>query len=78
MNREAVWVLHHVAREGTDDEDVKFIGVYSSQQKAEEAAESLRVKPGFREHPDSFHIERYEIDVDHWVEGFVTERIVTE
>jgi hypothetical protein len=28
--------------------------------------------PGFAENQDGFEIDRYEIDKDHWKEGFIT------
>jgi hypothetical protein len=67
-----VYVLQHehVADDGT--EDVKLIGVYSSQDNAQAAIERLRQVPGFSEAPDGFHLDEYQVDMDHWVEGYVT------
>jgi hypothetical protein len=31
----------------------------------------LLQQPGFREYPRGFCIDKYEVDRDHWVEGFV-------
>jgi hypothetical protein len=28
------------------------------------------LQPGFRDHPDDFAFDAYELDVDHWKEGF--------
>ena len=50
---------------------VKIIGVYSSRELAEEAANRARTLPGFSEDPDCFRIDQYEIDRDHWPRGFV-------
>ncbi|WP_394834844.1 hypothetical protein LVJ94_50940 [Pendulispora rubella] len=69
----AVFIVQH-AYERDDSEEIKFIGVYSSRMKAEEAVLRLKEQPGFREYPDGFCIDRYEIDKDHWEEGFVTVR----
>jgi hypothetical protein len=68
-----VYIVHH---EYLLDErnEVKLIGVYSSQEMAEHAVERFRGLPGFREHPDGFHIDAYPIDEDHWTSGFVTVR----
>jgi hypothetical protein len=71
--RASAWVVQHVAREDTDDEDVKFIGVYSSEAKARLAVKRLRMQPGFSAYPSSFHVERYGLDQDHWTEGFFTD-----
>ena len=65
-----VYVLQHARPKEDGDDDVKFIGVYSSQKAAEAAIERLRIQPGFAEYPEEFHLDPYEIDVDHWTEGF--------
>jgi hypothetical protein len=67
-----IFVLQHVAREDTDDENVKLIGVYSSEDAAKEAVSRLSGKPGFVDCPLGFHIDRYQIDKDNWTEGFVS------
>lgn len=67
-----VFVVQHVHALGDDREDVKLIGVYSSRQQAEAAVARLRASPGFREMPDGFSIDPYEVDRDHWAEGFVS------
>ena len=64
-----VYVLQHL-REDEDSEDVKLLGVYSSLGAAHSAVERARIKPGFRDHPDGFHIDEYVVDVDHWTSGF--------
>jgi hypothetical protein len=71
----------HVLPGGKDD--TKFIGVYRSFDSALAAVERLRLQPGFSEHArlcdpiretsdDGFHIDEYELDKDHWTEGFVS------
>ena len=67
-----VFVLQHVRAMGNDSEDAKFIGVYSSRQKAQEAVTRFANLPGFADTPDGFHIDEYRIDHDQWTEGFVT------
>lgn len=52
-------------------EDVKFIGAYSSEASAQAAVERLRTQPGFRDYPDDFTIDAYDIDKDHWAAGFI-------
>ena len=67
----SVFVLQHVhSREGSA-EDVKFIGVYSSREKAQEAVARMSRLPGFADAPDGFAIDEYRIDQDQWVEGYV-------
>ena len=65
---ERTFLLQH---ERPDTEHVKVIGVYSSHAAAEAAIERLRLQPGFREYPDGFTIGPYEVDKDHWTEGFL-------
>jgi hypothetical protein len=80
---EAVFVLQHLHVLPGGEEDVKLIGVYGSLDSARAAVERLRVQPGFRNHPrivnaeidddeQGFHIGKYSLDKDHWVEGYVT------
>jgi len=67
-----VFILQH-ERPETDDltGDVKFIGAYSSERSALAAIKRLRTQPGFRDYPTDFTVDEYEIDKDHWTEGFV-------
>lgn len=69
-----VYVLQHsyeIGEEGEFDE-TKMIGIYSSKKKAEETIEIYKVLPGFKDYSIScFHISKYEIDKNHWTEGFI-------
>lgn len=67
-----VYVLQHVHSMDDGSEDVKFIGVYSSQECAQAAIARLGKAPGFSEAPAGFHIDEYQIDKDQWVEGYST------
>ena len=66
----SVFVLQHVHEREDGVEDVKFIGVYSSREKAQEAVARMSRLPGFSDAPDEFHIDEYRVDQDHWVEGY--------
>ena len=68
-----VYVVQHLHSFPDGTEDVKFIGVYSSELEAKNAVNRLRLVSGFSSHPEGFSVDRYEIDKDHWVEGFVTD-----
>ena len=68
----SVFVLQHVHSTGDAAEDVKFIGVYSSREKAQGAAARLGRTPGFSDAPDGFHIDEYQVDQDQWVDGYAT------
>jgi hypothetical protein len=66
-----VFVLQHTREipDGTDD--VKLIGVYSSEPAGRAAIAKLSALPGFCEHPAGFELSAYELDATHWAEGFV-------
>jgi len=53
-------------------EDVKFIGVYSSRERAQATAARLSQESGFSDAPDDFHIDEYRVDQNQWVEGYVS------
>jgi len=66
-----VYILQHSYEVGDFDE-TKMIGVYSSKEKAKKTIESYKMLPGFKDYPLScFYIGKYEIDKDHWTEGFI-------
>ena len=48
----SVFVLQHVHSQEDGVEDVKFVGVYSSREKAEAAVARLSRLPGFADAPD--------------------------
>lgn len=67
-----VFVLQHSREKEDGEKDSKFIGVYSTRAKAQEAIERLRCQHGFKDTPDDFCIDEYPIDKDHWAEGYAT------
>lgn len=83
MQQEVVFVVQYLSLLGDDREDVKLIGIYRTYELATEAVERLKDKLGFRDHArivdpmvydneEGFHIDEYELDKDHWAEGFIT------
>ena len=73
-----VFILQHSYElPDTGEKETRFIGVYSSKEKAEKAIERLSKQPGFKEFPDHFYIDEYGIDQDNWSEGFVPETYET-
>lgn len=67
-----VYVLQHVHLLDDGAEDVKFIGVYSSRENAQEARTRIGHTSGFSEALDGFHIDEYLLDKDQWVEWYST------
>jgi hypothetical protein len=57
--------------EDSGDGRVKIIGVYQTMDAAERAIARLANLPGIRDHTNGFHVDRYQLDNDHWVEGLI-------
>jgi hypothetical protein len=78
---ETVFVVQHVHTVSTEDdenEDIKLVGVYSTELRARDAIARLSSRPGFRDHLDGFHITEQELDKDEWTEGFISWREAIE
>ena len=69
-----VFLLWHEHELPGGEDDSKLIGVYSSKQLAEAAQKRAAQLPGFRDVPEGFMIDSYQVDRDEWREGFVTAR----
>jgi homoserine kinase type II len=65
-----VRLLWHTREDDPYLENSKLIGCFSTDEAAAEAIETLAVRPGFRDHPNGFHVDLYEIDQINWKEGF--------
>jgi hypothetical protein len=68
---DSVFLLWYVHAPDSADEDELLIGVYSTEEEAKTAIERLKDKPGFVNAPDGFQIHPYEINRDHWTQGFI-------
>ena len=64
-----IYLLTHFRNEEELD-GFKTIGLFSSEEKAQEAIERLKPLPGFRDYPENFSIAGYEVDKTFWVGGF--------
>ena len=73
---EYVYILmhSHQCEDDIEADDVKLLGVYSSESNAKAAIERYSKLEGFCKYPvDCFSIGRYKIDTDsNWSEGFVS------
>lgn len=70
-----VFLLQHSYEyefEGIIVDETKIIGIYSSQEKAEQAIEEYKRIQGFKDHPADFTIDKYPLDKGHWLEGFIS------
>lgn len=71
----SVYVLWHVGPdfdEKGDEEGGKLLGVFSSEEAARAWQEKAMLLPGFRDAPDRFLIDAYELDKPMWTEGYST------
>jgi hypothetical protein len=53
-------------------DETKLIGIFSSKEKAEKAIEEYKKISGFKNYPENFYIDQYELDKRHWEEGVIT------
>ena len=79
-----VFVLSHVVLLPPDfeQEQQKWVGIYTTQEHALAAIERLKQQRGFRDHPNlidydaehpdfqGFSIDSYDLDQDYWPEGY--------
>lgn len=75
MDIEFVYLLWHTHFNENlpGGEDVKMIGIYSTEKKAIAAQSRAELLEGFKDSKEGFEISRNKIDQDEWVSGFVTE-----
>ncbi len=64
------YLLQHSYEVG-ECEETKIIGIYTSEKNALDAIEKYKILPGFKDYSDCFHIDKYELDKNHWEEGFI-------
>jgi hypothetical protein len=66
-----IHLLWFVREKAAGEDSELLLGVYSSEAAAKAAVQRLRGKPGFVAYPEGFQIHPYELDVDHWTDGFI-------
>ena len=65
-----LWHTHDLTDDCGTHEEVKLIGVFSSEEKASETREQLKDREGFRNFPIScFEIAKMKIDQPSWIDG---------
>lgn len=65
-----VYLLQH-CYEINNCEEIKTIGIYSTEEIAQDVIRKIILLPGFKDFPESFHIDKYALDEDNWKEGFI-------
>lgn len=66
-----VFTLQH-SYKNNGNEETKFIGIYTTEQEAKNAIERLKSQSGFKDRPNDFYIDKYQLNKDNWSEGYVT------
>ncbi|REJ74903.1 MAG: hypothetical protein DWQ36_13915 [Acidobacteria bacterium] len=61
---------HSYQREPCGCDEAKCLGVFSTREAAEHSIARLSSQPGFRDHPEGFVIDPYEVDLERWQDGF--------
>jgi len=65
-----LWFVNEMA----EQEDAELlIGVYSDETEAKAAIQRLKNQRGFVDFPAGFQIHAYELNRDHWTEGFIVD-----
>jgi hypothetical protein len=68
---------NHLHEDGTPlcdeqaGDDVKILGIYTSEAAAQARIAKAQLLPGFRDEPQCFQITSCALDHDDWTEGFV-------
>jgi hypothetical protein len=65
-----LWFVNQMAEQ--DDAEL-LIGVYSDETEARAAIARLKDQRGFVDFPEGFQIHAYELNRDHWTEGFIVD-----
>lgn len=61
-----MYYLQHLIRRSATDENVKNIGIYSSEPLVARAVARKRLEPGFSDPRGEFFYETYTLDEDFW------------
>ena len=67
-----LWFVHEWKDEDREDDEL-LIGVYSTEDDARAAIERLKDKRGFSSMPESFLISKYQLNKDHWTDGYIVD-----
>jgi hypothetical protein len=57
-----VFLVHHIRELDDDADEVKFIGVFSTEEKALAAVDVIKNEIGFCDFPNGFEIEPQDVD----------------
>ena len=69
---EYIYIVHYV---NPKDDDTMYIGGYFSLAEAEAVVAKYKGFKGFRDAPDHFYIDKYELDKMYWSEGYYSVKV---
>lgn len=67
-----VYTVNHVNPKNRDEKD---IGTYSSYEEALATVEKYKSFKGFRDSPEGFYIDKYELNKLHWAGGYYSVKV---
>lgn len=67
-----LWFVHEWEEKDRENDEL-LIGVYSTEDDARAAIERLKDKRGFSSMPEGFLISRYQLNKDHWTDGYIVD-----
>ena len=67
-----LWFVHEWEDEEREDDEL-LIGVYSTEADAQAAIERLKDKRGFSLMPEGFQMVKYQLNKDHWTDGYIVD-----
>jgi len=66
-----VYIVEH-SYELENCEEIKLIGAFSTEDEAKKIVNKYQKLLGFKDYPDNFFINKYQVDIAEWSEGFIT------
>jgi hypothetical protein len=70
--KDKIFLLGHDFETKNQPDNGCYIGAYSTLDAALEAQERTMLLLGFKDFPDGFTIDEYQLGEDNWTSGFVT------
>ena len=67
----SVYMVEH-SYELEDCDETKFIGIFSTEEEAKRIVTEYQNLLGFKDYPNNFFINKCQLDIAEWCEGFVT------
>ena len=66
------YLVHHL---NPKNDSIKEIGIYSSLREAEVIVEKYKTLKGFKDSPEGFYIDPYELNKMYWAEGYYSVKV---